>query len=78
MNLETYRNIRFEPENIIWNRYIVYHCFKKFVIIYGIIDDFGPFRLFYDDIRPSNMFADPKTMYIIALLDIEFTNVIPA
>ncbi|KAI5862075.1 hypothetical protein GGS23DRAFT_598088 [Durotheca rogersii] len=77
INLETHRNIGFEDENVTWNRYVARHCFAKLVPFYGIIDDFGPFRLFCDDIRPSNMLADPKTMRITALLDVEFTNVMP-
>ena len=78
INPETHRNIGFEDENITWNRYIARHCFAKLVATYGTIDNLGPFRLFCDDMRPSNMLADPETMRITALLDIEFTNAMPA
>ena len=43
-----------------------------------MIDDAGPHRLFCDDMRPSNMLINPETMEITALLDFEFTNVMPA
>jgi hypothetical protein len=46
--------------------------------MYGVVDDSGPFRVFCDDLWPSNMLVNPKTMRITALLDFEFTNVIPA
>jgi hypothetical protein len=45
---------------------------------HGIVDDSGPFRVFCDDLRPLNMLVNPKTMRITALLDFEFTNVMPA
>ncbi|KAI1426287.1 hypothetical protein F5Y12DRAFT_742660 [Xylaria sp. FL1777] len=77
-NLETHRNVGFEDEKITWDRYVARQCFPKLVPSYSTIDDSGPFRLFCDDMRPSNMLADPKTMRITALLDFEFTNVMPA
>lgn len=77
-NLETHRNVGFEDKNITWERYVARQCFAKLVPTYGTMDDLGPFRLFCDDMRPSNMLADPKTMRITALLDLEFTNVMPA
>lgn len=77
-NLETHRNIGFEDKNITWKRYIARYCFAKLIPTYGTVDDLGPFRLFCDDMRLSNMLADPKTMRITALVDFEFTNVMPA
>lgn len=77
-NLDTHRNIGFEDEKITWQRYIARRCFAKLIPTYGTVDDRGPFRLFCDDLRPSNMLADPETMRITALLDLEFTNVMPA
>ncbi|KAH8763819.1 phosphotransferase enzyme family protein, partial [Diaporthe sp. PMI_573] len=57
-NLETHCNIGFEDKNTTWERYIARHCFAKLIPTYGIIDDFRPFRLFCDDMRPSNMLAN--------------------
>src|SRR5271163_3946715 len=42
------------------------------------IEDTGPFKPFCDDLQPSNMLADPKTLQITAVLDFEFTNAMPA
>ncbi|KAI5462891.1 hypothetical protein BGZ63DRAFT_379977 [Mariannaea sp. PMI_226] len=36
------------------------------------------FRLFSDDFGPFNMLADPSTLKITAVLDLEFTNAMPA
>ncbi|KAI1370797.1 hypothetical protein F4677DRAFT_344373 [Hypoxylon crocopeplum] len=77
-HLETQRNIGFENEDITWNRYVARHCFTNIIPTYGTVDDSGPFRLFCDDLRPSNMLADPRTMRITAVLDFEFTNAMPA
>jgi hypothetical protein len=77
-HLETQRNIAFEDGDITWNRYIARHCFGKLIPMHGIVDDSGPFRIFCDDLRPSNMLVNPKTMRITALLDFEFTNAMPA
>lgn len=77
-HLETQRNIAFEERDITCNRYVARQYFRKLIPTHGIIDDSGPFRVFCDDLRPSNMLVDPKTMRITALLDFEFTNVMPA
>ncbi|KAH7348424.1 hypothetical protein BKA65DRAFT_605849 [Rhexocercosporidium sp. MPI-PUGE-AT-0058] len=77
-HLETQRNIVFEDGDITWNRYVARHCFGKLIPTHSIIDDSGPFRSFCDGLRPSNMLVDPKTMRITALLDFEFTNIMPA
>ncbi|KAH6712996.1 hypothetical protein BKA61DRAFT_644090 [Leptodontidium sp. MPI-SDFR-AT-0119] len=50
-------------------RLVARHCFAKLIPTYGMTDD---------DMRPSNMLIDPKTMEITALIDFEFTNVMPA
>lgn len=76
-NLETQRNIAFEDEETTWDRYVARQCFAKLVSTFTT-DDSGPFRLFCDDLRPSNMLVDPETMRITAVLDFEFTNVMPA
>lgn len=77
-NLEPHRNVGFEDEDITWKRYVARRCFAELIPTYGTVDDDGPFRLFCDDLRPLNMLADPRTMCITALLDFEFTNVMPA
>jgi len=40
--------------------------------------DAGPFLPFCDDLRPSNMLVDLETLTITAVLDLEFTNAMPA
>ncbi|KAL5317944.1 hypothetical protein ACEPPN_015048 [Leptodophora sp. 'Broadleaf-Isolate-01'] len=77
-HLETQRNIAFEDEDITWNRYIARYCFGKLIPARSTVYDSRPFRIFCDDLRPSNMLVDPKTMRITALLDFEFTDVMPA
>ncbi|KAG4439750.1 hypothetical protein IFR05_004772 [Cadophora sp. M221] len=69
---------RAQYEDTTWNRYIARYCFGKLIPTHGTVDDSGPFRIFCDDLRPSNILVDPKTMRITALLDFEFTNVMPA
>ena len=36
-------------------------------------DENSPFKLFCDDLRPQNIFVDPDTLVITAVLDLEFT-----
>ena len=43
-----------------------------------IMDDHGPFIPFCDDLRPSNMLVNPDTLRIVAVVDWEFTNAMPA
>lgn len=35
--------------------------------------DSGPFKLVCDDLRPHNVIVDPKTLEIVALIDLEWT-----
>jgi len=71
--------VAFEDGDITWNRYVARHCFGKLIpTTHGVVDNSGPFRVFYDDLRPSNIFVNPKTIRITALLDFEFTNVMLA
>ncbi|KAG9197456.1 hypothetical protein G6514_001553 [Epicoccum nigrum] len=58
-------------------RFIARHQFKKLISRY-CIGDTGPFKLYCDDLQPSNMLADPDTLRITAVLDFEFTNAMPA
>jgi aminoglycoside phosphotransferase (APT) family kinase protein len=78
IHLETQRTAAYDAKDITWGRYVARHCFAKLIPTYGMIDDVGPHRLFCDDMRPSNMLINPETMEITALLDFEFTNVMPA
>jgi hypothetical protein len=77
-HLKTQRNIAFEDRDITWNRYVARHCFGKLILTHGIVENSGPFRVFCNDLRPLNMLVNPKTMRITALLNFEFTNVMPA
>lgn len=77
-HLETQRNIAFEDGEITWNRYVARQCFARLMPTHGIVDESGPFRVSCGNLRPSNMLVDPKTMCITAVLDLEFTNVMPA
>lgn len=75
---EAQRNIASDDEVVAWEQFIARRCFAKLIPTYGTVDDAGPFRLFCDDLRPSNMFIDPETLRITAVFDFEFTNVMPA
>jgi hypothetical protein len=41
------------------------------------MDNNGPFKLFCDDLQPSNMLADPDTFKVHAIIDWEFTHAMP-
>lgn len=45
---------------------------------YLAASDTGPFRLFNHDMQPRNMLVDPDTGRLVALLDLEGTNALPA
>ncbi|OAQ65212.2 protein kinase-like domain [Pochonia chlamydosporia 170] len=76
LHLETQRNIAKDEANVI-RRFTARHLFKQLIPRYTI-DDAGTFRLFCDDMRPSNILIDPSTIRITAILDFEFTNSMPA
>ncbi|KAK7961796.1 uncharacterized protein PG986_002621 [Apiospora aurea] len=81
--LETHCSDWREDENIAWKRYVARQCLEKLVPTYCAPDGeygdvAGPFRLFCDGLGPSNMLADPETMSITAVLDLGFTNALPA
>ncbi|KAK7914035.1 hypothetical protein PG985_011738 [Apiospora marii] len=79
LNLETHRNVGQEEADLTWKRYVARHCLEKLVPAYcPAAEDHGPFRLFCDNLRPANMLVDPDTMRITAVLDLEFTNALPA
>lgn len=74
-HLWTQRNLSIDPEDT-QKRYISRHLFAQLVDKYYI--DYGPSELFCDDFRPQNILVDPKTLHITAVLDLEFTNAMPA
>jgi hypothetical protein len=75
-HLWTQRNLADDPE-IARSRYIARHGFAQLIPKY-CIDDTGPFIPFCDDMRPSNILVNPETFRIMAVLDLEFTNAMPA
>ncbi|KAF3003754.1 hypothetical protein E8E13_009688 [Curvularia kusanoi] len=76
VHLYTQRNLANSREDA-KKRFIARHRFKQLVSHY-CSDDTGPFKLYCDDLQPTNMLADPKTLRITAVLDFEFTNAMPA
>ncbi|KAG5798293.1 hypothetical protein H9Q69_002690 [Fusarium xylarioides] len=76
VHLRTRRNLADDPE-IAQARFIARHRFAQLISKYCIYDA-GPFIIFCDDLRPSNMLVDPDTLQITAVLDFEFTNAMPA
>ncbi|KAK8912458.1 hypothetical protein H634G_06323 [Metarhizium anisopliae BRIP 53293] len=70
------RNIADDPE-IAQARFIARRQLPRLIPKY-CIHDTGPFLLFCDDMRPSNMLVNPETLQITAMLDFEFTNAMPA
>lgn len=77
-HLEAQRNIAGNDEDLAWRNFIARCCFAKLIPTHGNVDDAGPFRLFCDDLRPTNMLVKPETMRITAVIDFEFTNAMPA
>ncbi|KAF4414802.1 Protein kinase-like domain protein, partial [Fusarium austroafricanum] len=75
-HLEVQRNISGD-DDVAWKQFVARQCLAKLVPKFTI-DHSGPFRLFCDDFRPSNMLIDPKTHRIVAVFDFEFTNAMPA
>lgn len=74
-HLWTQRNLTDNAE-IARNRFIARHKFAQLIPKY-CLDNAG-FILFCDDMRPANMLVDPETLRITALIDLEFTNAMPA
>ncbi|KID72035.1 uncharacterized protein G6M90_00g029280 [Metarhizium brunneum] len=70
------RNIADDPE-IAQARFIARRQLPRLIPKY-CIHDTGPFLLFCDDMRPSNMLVNLETLQITAMLDFEFTNAMPA
>ncbi|CRK15762.1 hypothetical protein BN1723_002488 [Verticillium longisporum] len=76
IHLWTQRNLADDSE-IAQARFIARHRFVQLTAKY-CINDAGPFLLFCDDLRPSNMLVNPATFQITAVLDFELTNALPA
>ncbi|MCJ1341267.1 hypothetical protein MMC09_006563 [Bachmanniomyces sp. S44760] len=75
-HLEIQQNLADDTEDA-KKRFIARHRFTQLIPKY-CIDDAGPFKVFCDDMQPSNMLIDPDTLRITAVLDFEFTNTMPA
>ncbi|KAK2593631.1 hypothetical protein QQS21_008679 [Conoideocrella luteorostrata] len=75
-HLWTQRNVA-DNDEIAQARFVARNQFHKLISKY-CINDTGPFLLFCDDLRPSNMLIHPETLQITAVLDLEFTNAMPA
>lgn len=76
VHLWTQRNLADDAE-IAQKRFIARHRFAQLVSKY-YPEDSGVFIPFCDDMRPSNMLIDPESLQITAVLDLEFTNAMPA
>ncbi|KAH6714406.1 hypothetical protein BKA61DRAFT_632310 [Leptodontidium sp. MPI-SDFR-AT-0119] len=66
-HLETQRNIAGNDGELAWRQFVARRCFAELIPAY-CVDNAGPFRLFCDDLRPTNMLADPETLRITAWL----------
>ncbi|KAL2759267.1 hypothetical protein ACRALDRAFT_1060627 [Sodiomyces alcalophilus JCM 7366] len=76
VHLWTQRNLADDSE-IARGRFVARNRFPQ-LISEHCVDDAGPFILYCDDLRPSNMLVHPDTLQITAVLDFEFTNAMPA
>ena len=76
IHLQTQRNLVNNAKDA-QRRFIARHRFIQLIPTF-CIDDAGPFKVFCDDMQPSNMLVDPDTLRITAVLDFEFTNTMPA
>lgn len=75
-HLWTQRNL-YNDRNDAKERYIARHRFAQLLDRY-CVEDYGPFKLFCDDLRPQNMLVERETLRITAVLDLEFTNAMPS
>ncbi|KAF9784240.1 hypothetical protein IL306_007708 [Fusarium sp. DS 682] len=76
-HLEAQRNIAGDDEDLAWKQFAARRCFAELIPTHGSVDNEGSFRLFCDDLRPTNMLVNPETLQITAVLDLEFTNSMP-
>ncbi|KAK2802798.1 hypothetical protein FQN50_007204 [Emmonsiellopsis sp. PD_5] len=75
-HFHTQRNLANDSEDA-RKRYIARHLFQQLAAS-NYINDKGPFKLFCDDLRPANILVNSETLQITAVLDLEFTNAMPA
>ncbi|KAI8943305.1 hypothetical protein NX059_001325 [Plenodomus lindquistii] len=75
-HLNVQRNLASNAEDA-RRRYIARHRFRQLIPRFCKYNN-GPFKLFCDDLQPSNMLADPETYKIHAIIDWEFTHAMPA
>ncbi|EEH47042.1 uncharacterized protein PADG_03140 [Paracoccidioides brasiliensis Pb18] len=76
VHLHTQRNLSIDPMDAM-RRYIARHLFQQ-LAAKNCINENGPFKLFCDDFRPANILVNSETLQITAVLDLEFTNAMPA
>ncbi|KAJ4348506.1 uncharacterized protein N0V89_009883 [Didymosphaeria variabile] len=76
VHLQVQRNLA-ESRADAEKRFLARHRFKDLVSRH-CLDDSGPFKLYCDDLQPTNMLVNPETLQITAILDFEFTNTMPA
>ncbi|KAL6712649.1 hypothetical protein ACN47E_000526 [Coniothyrium glycines] len=75
-HLRVQRNLASGPHDA-RRRYVARQQFRQLIPKYCIGNN-GPFKLFCDDLQPSNMLADPETLKVNGILDWEFTHAMPA
>ena len=76
IHFRTQRNLA-DDEDDARRRYLARKQYSR-LIQQCCVENGGPFKLFCDDLQPSNMLADPHTFRITAVLDFEFTNSMPS
>jgi aminoglycoside phosphotransferase (APT) family kinase protein len=76
VHLQVQRNLAIDPDDA-RRRYIARHLFAK-LAAKNYVKDNGSFKIFCDDLRPANILVDKETLQITALLDLEFSNAMPA
>jgi hypothetical protein len=74
-HFRTQRNLAIDSEDA-ERRYIARNRFRKLISRYGLDD--SQFKIFCDDLQPTNMLVNKETLQITAILDWEFTNTMPA
>jgi hypothetical protein len=57
--------------------YVARHLFARAVPKYSFENN-GPFKLFCENLQPRNVLVDPQTHRITAVIDLKFTNAMPA
>lgn len=76
--MEEQRDISGNEEDQARSQHVARYCWPLLIPSHSATDDDGPFRLFCDGLRPTNMLIDPDAARITAVFDFEFTNVMPS